>query len=80
MNKITYPLPLLEDFVANDYKSIEQKRFDKQIEENERHHKGFICVDTVFFDWNLCFFRCKSPAKEGPAMQLCGHTACLYEF
>ena len=55
VNKITYPLPLLEDFVANDYKSIEQKRFDKQIEENERHHKGFICVDTVFFDRNLCF-------------------------
>ena len=41
-NKIIYPLPLLEDFVANDYKSIEQRCFEKQIEENERHHKEQI--------------------------------------
>lgn len=41
-DKIIYPLPLLEDFVANDYKSIEQRYFEKQIEENERHHKEQI--------------------------------------
>ncbi len=40
-NKIIYPLPLLEDFVA-DYKSIEQRHFEKQIEENDRHHKEQI--------------------------------------
>lgn len=30
-NKIIYPLPLLEDFVENKYKSIEQRNFEKQI-------------------------------------------------
>ena len=39
-NKVIYPLPLLEDFVANNYKSIEQRNFEKQIEENERHHQA----------------------------------------
>lgn len=38
-NKVIYPLPLLEDFVVNNYKSIEQRNFEKQIEENERHHQ-----------------------------------------
>ena len=39
-NKVIYPLPLLEDFVVNNYKSIEQRNFEKQIEENERHHQA----------------------------------------
>ena len=38
-NKVIYPLPLLEDFVANKYKSIEQRNFEKQIEDNERHYQ-----------------------------------------
>lgn len=41
-DKIIYPLPLLEDFVANNYKSIEQRYFEKQLEENEQHHKEQI--------------------------------------
>ena len=39
-NKVIYPLPLLEDFVVNNYKSIEQRNFEKQIEEDERHHQA----------------------------------------
>ncbi len=31
---------MLDDFVANNYKSIEQRNFEKQIEENERHHQA----------------------------------------
>lgn len=30
-NKVIYPLPLLEDLVTNNYKSIEQRNFEKQI-------------------------------------------------
>lgn len=29
-NAIIYPLPRLEDFVKNDFKTVEQRRFDKQ--------------------------------------------------
>ena len=43
-NKVIYPLPLLEDFVANNYKSIEQRNFEKQIEESERHHQAQMKV------------------------------------
>lgn len=38
-DKIIYPLPLLEDLVKHEYKSIEQRNFEKQIEENDLHHK-----------------------------------------
>lgn len=37
-NKVVYPLPLLEDFVKNKYKTIEQRNFEKQLEENNNHH------------------------------------------
>lgn len=30
-NKVIYPLPLLDDLVTNNYKSIEQRNFEKQI-------------------------------------------------
>lgn len=45
-NKVIYPLPLLEDFVANNYKSIEQRNFEKQIEESERHHQAQMKVSA----------------------------------
>lgn len=45
-NKVIYPLPLLEDFVANNYKSIEQRDFEKQIEESERHHQAQMKVSA----------------------------------
>ena len=32
-------MPLLEDLVKHEYKSIEQRNFEKQIEENDLHHK-----------------------------------------
>lgn len=60
-NKIIYPLPLLEDFVA-DYKSIEQRHFEKQIEENERHHREQMKASKIWQDkqikrtnWSLIF-------------------------
>lgn len=31
-NKVIYPLPLLDDLVTNNYKSIEQRNFEKQID------------------------------------------------
>ena len=45
-NKVIYPLPLLEDCVANNYKSIEQRNFEKQIEESERHHQAQMKVSA----------------------------------
>lgn len=45
-NKVIYPLPLLEDFVFNNYKSIEQRNFEKQIEESERHHQAQMKVSA----------------------------------
>lgn len=45
-NKVIYPLQLLEDFVANNYKSIEQRNFEKQIEESERHHQAQMKVSA----------------------------------
>ena len=45
-NKVIYPLPLLEDFVANNYKSIEQRNFEKQIEESERHPQAQMKVSA----------------------------------
>lgn len=45
-NKVIYPLPLLEDFVANNYKSIEQRNFEKQIEESERHYQAQMKVSA----------------------------------
>lgn len=60
-NKIIYPLPLLEDFVA-DYKSIEQRHFEKQIEENDRHHKEQMEASKIWQEkqikrtnWSLIF-------------------------
>ena len=47
-NKVIYPLPSLEDFVTNDYKSIEQRNFEKQIEENERHHRTQMKANEVW--------------------------------
>lgn len=41
-NKVIYPLPLLEDFVSNDYKTIEERNFDRQILQNNRHHNELI--------------------------------------
>lgn len=38
-DKIIYPLPLLEDFVFHGYKSIEQRNFEKQIKDGEKHHR-----------------------------------------
>lgn len=73
-NKIIYPLPLLEDFVANDYKSIEQRHFEKQIEENERHHKeqmkngrksfyAALCAVAVSAVTPFCVEKCTEPIE-----------------
>lgn len=37
-NKVVYPLPLLEDLAENEFKSIEQRNFEKQLKEADKHH------------------------------------------
>lgn len=37
-NKIIYPLPLLEDYVKNDFKTVEQRNFEKQLNDANKKH------------------------------------------
>ena len=53
-DKIIYPLPLLEDLVKHEYKSIEQRNFEKQIEENDLHHKEQMRYVRKSFYAALC--------------------------
>lgn len=61
--KIIYPLPLLEDYVANGYKTIEQKNFAKQIYKTNCSLKiafaALIISAIIPFLENIC----TSPAK-----------------
>ena len=43
-NKVVYPLPLLEDLAENDFKSIEQRNFEKQLEDAEIHHNDQLKI------------------------------------
>ena len=73
-DKIIYPLPLLEDLVKHEYKSIEQRNFEKQIEENELHHKeqmknarmsfyAALCAVAVSAITPFCVEKCAEPIK-----------------
>lgn len=43
-NKVVYPLPLLEDLAENEFKSIEQRNFEKQLNDADIHHKNELKV------------------------------------
>lgn len=48
-NKVVYPLPLLEDLAGNNFKSIEQRNFDKQLRDAEIHHKEQLKIANKSF-------------------------------
>ena len=48
-NKVIYPLPLLEDLAENEFKSIEQRNFEKQLKKANKHHKEQLKVANKSF-------------------------------
>lgn len=48
-NKVIYPLPLLEDWVDNEYKTLEERNFEKQIQSGEEHHREQMKVNRKSF-------------------------------
>lgn len=48
-NKVIYPLPLLEDWVDNEYKTLEERNFEKQIQSGEEHHREQMKVNRNSF-------------------------------
>lgn len=47
--KVIYPLPLLEDLAENEFKSIEQRNFEKQLKKANKHHKEQLKVANKSF-------------------------------
>ncbi len=62
-NKIIYPLPLLEDFVENKYKSIEQRNFEKQISKTNCALWVSIIALVVSTIISIIEIRCSPPTK-----------------
>lgn len=46
--KLIYPLPLLEDLVSNEFKSVEQRNFEVELNETKRQHQERLESDKVF--------------------------------
>lgn len=46
--KLIYPLPLLEDLVSNEFKSLEQRNFEVELNETKRQHQERLESDKVF--------------------------------
>lgn len=62
-NKVIYPLPLLDDLVTNNYKSIEQRNFEKQI--NRTNYSLVIAALALITSAVIPFVvnRCTPPTK-----------------
>lgn len=62
-NKIVYPLPVLEDLYDNEYKSLEQRNFDKQM--NKTNLSLGIAFSSVLVSAVVPFIldKCSSPTK-----------------
>lgn len=62
-NKVIYPLPLLDDLVTNNYTSIEQRNFEKQI--NRTNYSIAIAVLALITSAIIPFLvdRCTPPTK-----------------
>lgn len=62
-NKVIYPLPLLEDLVKNNFKSIEQRNFEKQI--NKTNCSLKIAFAALIISAIIPFLvnRCTPPTK-----------------
>lgn len=48
-NKVVYPLPLLEDLAENEFKSIELRNFENQMEKTDEQHKEQLKVANNSF-------------------------------
>lgn len=46
--KLIYPLPLLEDLVSNEFKSLEQRNFEVELNETKRQHQERLESDKAF--------------------------------
>lgn len=46
--KLIYPLPLLENLVSNEFKSVEQRNFEVELNETKRQHQERLESDKVF--------------------------------
>lgn len=62
-NKVIYPLPLLEDFVKNNYKSIEQRNFEREIKMTNCSLKISVFALIISIIIPFLVNRCTPPAQ-----------------